>query len=302
MKIHLTLAALVLACATAAWSDVTSGPINDPLAPAAGAGSAGSGGQSPGPSAGNWSAALEKKGSDATSADLSKDLAPEARILNDHLANFDKPGQMPDGKKPTAKTAAQPGVAATGAKVASEAPEDWGSDWANKIRDFVRPIQKEVVNSEVVQVVRELDAVIPKKREAEEPPPAAAPLILPPVGPMTSEEQRRRDKLASSLALEQLIDDLKPYAYALLALAIVGYLGMVFWRFAMWKQGNSARRVRRAHETRTSRSRSAAGASGERDSNAGPTSRSGALTSRAAPPSSRAAPLQSDTENDRLST
>lgn len=289
MKLHLTLAAFVLAFSTAAWSDVTSGASNDPLAPAEG------------PATGNWSAALEKKGNDATSADLSKDLSPEARILNEHLANFDKPGQIPDAKKPVSKTAAQPAVAASGAK-AADVPDDWGSEWANKIRDFIRPIHKEVVNSEVVQAVRELDAALPKKVQSEDaaPSPAVAPLILHPVGPLTTEEQRQRDKLAASIAMEQLIDDLKPYAYGLLVLVIVGYLGVVVWRFLMWKQGKSGKRIRRSRVARKSRSRSSEGESRGGDDR--PASRSAALASRAAPLASRAAPLQGDTQNDQLSS
>ncbi len=288
MKPHLTLAALVLAFSTAAWSDVTSGASNDPLTPATG------------PSTGNWSAALEKKGSDASSADLAKDLSPEARILNEHLANFDKPGQMPDAKRPAAKTATSPVGAASGAK-AADVPDDWGSEWANKIRDFIRPIHKEVVNSEVVQVVRELDAALPKKVQSEDSAPgsAVAPLILHPVGPLTTEEQRQRDKLAASIAMEQLIGEVKPYAYGLLALAIVGYLGVVVWRFLMWKQGKSGKRIRRSRTARKSRSRSSEGE--PRGGDDRPASRSAALASRAAPLASRAAPLQVDIKNDHLS-
>lgn len=295
MKFHLTLAAFVLFVCTAgssAWAEVTSGQGTDASAGAAAT-----------PSTGNWSAALEKSGADtATSGDLSKDLSPEARILNEHLANFDKPGQIPDAKKAAANTAARPAGAASGAKAAAEVPDDWGSEWANKIRDFIRPIHKEVVNSEVVQVVRELDAALPKKVQSDDAaagPAVASPVLLP-VGPLTTEEQRQRDKLAASIAMEQLIDDVKPYAYALLALAILGYLGLVVWRFLMWKQGKSGKRIRRSQAARRSRSRSGAGESQGRSGS--PTSRSAPLASRAAPLASRSAPLQSDTQNDQLST
>lgn len=304
MKFHPTLAALVFALSTTcptAWSEVTSGQATDTAAGAAAA-----------PGAGNWSAALEKPTADNGTADLSKDLSAEARILNDHLANFDKPGQIPDAKKPGDKTATMPGTAASGAKAAADAPADWGSEWANKIRDFFRPIHKEVANSDVVQAVRELESVIPKKRESDDTaaaPPPAAPLILEPVGPLTSEEQRRRDKLASSIAMEQLIDDIKPYGYGLLALMVLGYLGVVTWRFLSWKQGKSGKRIHRARVARRRRTRqSVASESADQSDPDGPKSRSGALTSRAAPLSSRAAPLasraaplQNESQNERLS-
>jgi hypothetical protein len=284
MKPHLTLAAAVLALAIAsppAWSEVTSGQ-----AVGAATGSAAT------PAAGNWSTALEKAPSDNGTTDLSKDLSAEARILNDHLANFDKPGQAPDAKKPAAATT-NPGAVAAGAKAVAEPLDDWGSEWANKIRDFIKPIQKEVANSEVVQVVRELDAVIPKKRESDDSaaPPSVAPLILGPVGPLTSDEQRRRDQLASSLAMDQLIDDIKPFAYGLLALIVIGYLGVVTWRFLSWKQGKSSKRIRRSRAARQSRSHSGA-----------MTSRAAPLSSRAAPLASRAAPLQDENKNEHLSS
>ena len=270
MKLYLTLAATVLALAIVsppAWSEVTSGQAVD---------------VNTGAATGNWSAALEKTPLDNPTRDLSKDLSAEARLLNDHLASFDKPGQAPDAKKPAA-IIANPGAVAAGAKAGAEPLDDWGSEWANKIRDFIKPLHKGVVNSEVVQVVRELDAVIPKKRESDDSatPPPLAPLILGPVGPLTTEEQRRRDQLASSLAMEQLIDDIKPYAYGLLALIVIGYLGVVAWRFLSWKQGKSSKRISQSRAARQSRSR--AGETG------------------AAPLASRAAPLQDDRKNERLS-
>jgi hypothetical protein len=160
--------------------------------------------------------------------------------------------------------------------------------------------------------VRELESVIPKKRESDDTaaaPPPAAPLILEPLGPLTNEEQRRRDKLASSIAMEQLIDDVKPYGYGLLALMVLGYLGVVTWRFLSWKQGKSGKRVHRARVARRSRARpSVASESADQSDPDGPKSRSGALTSRAAPLSSRAAPLasraaplQNESQNERLS-
>ncbi len=283
MKFHLFLAALVVAFSTSAWSDVTSGQSNDLLAPVGDAGAK--------QSTGNWSAALDKTGNDATSADLSKDLSPEARILNEHLANFDKAGTIPDAKKSANKTATSPGVAASGAKAAAEVPDDWGSEWANKVRDFIKPIHKDLANSEVAQVVREIDAALPKPVKIDDSgPPAAAPLILEPVGPLTTEEQRRRDKMAASIAMEQLIDDIKPYAYGLVALAVLGYLGVVVWRFLMCKQGKPEKRIRHSRAARKSRSRSKSGES-----------RSAPLASRAAPLASRSASLKEDTENDQLS-
>lgn len=305
MKLHPSLAALVFALSCAcptAWSEVTGGPLTDAAA-----------GTTAAPGAGNWSAALEKAPSDNATADLSKDLSAEARILNEHLANFDKPGQIPDAKKPGDKTAAMPSAAASGAKAAIDVPDDWGSEWANKIRDFFRPIHKGVANSEVVQAVRELESVIPKKRESDEAAaaPPIAPLILQPMGPLTTEEQRQRDKLASSIAMEQLIDEVKPFAYGLLALLVLGYLGVVTWRFVSWKQGKSGKRIHRARVARNrrsgSQSRTPSEPADERNAD-GPRSRSGALASRAAPLSSRAAPLasraaplQNESQNERLS-
>ena len=225
------------------------------------------------PGAPNWSGVPEK--TDAGGPDITKDLPSESRMLSDHLVGEDAAAQGGGVRKLPART----GLASpTTATATGNAPSsvngvsgnsnaaDFGPNVFDAVKGDIKPIKEQIDTSEVMQSVREFDANVSGTLGANV---GAAPNGQPAqaVRQPTAVDQSQRDKLAFDQAFQNLVDEIKPWAFGFLALAVVGYLASLVWNFLRWKsEAGGKRRTSRksgyvpiqsdsANETKGSRER-----------------------------------------------
>lgn len=202
------------------------------------------------PGAPNWSGVLEK--TDVGGPDIAKDLPSESRMLSDHLVGEDAAAQGVGVRKLPARTGlASPTTATATGNAPSSAngasgnanAADFGPNVFDAVKGDIKPIKEQIDTSEVMQSVREFDASVSGTLGANV---GAAPNGQPAqaVRPLTAVDQSQRDKIAFDQAFQNLIDEIKPWAFGLLGLAVVGYLASLVWNFLHWKsKGDGKRRT-----------------------------------------------------------
>jgi hypothetical protein len=180
--------------------------------------------------------------------DLAKDLPSDAKMLSDHLTGGDSAGSSNVLRALTARAGQGSSAAGTvgGQPKAKADGADQTPGVMDVIKENVRPIKEQIDSSEAVQAVRELDLKLSGRQASTD---SAAP-----VDPTTTQEQTRaptsaeqaqRNKIAADLAMQQLIDEVKPWAFGLVGLLVLGYLATVVWHYLAWKgkRRNKARRL-----------------------------------------------------------
>jgi hypothetical protein len=150
--------------------------------------------------------------SEGAAVDDSKDPSHAASVMREHLAREEQfvPPPNARGANP------QPGQLSKG-QVTQARPEGAEGGFASTIKDFVRPIQEGVAQSGVMEAVRsfEADMGLSKRPDNADPASRGYSAGAPGTGaaPARTAEQIRRDQIASSMMLEEFINEVKPWCW-----------------------------------------------------------------------------------------
>ena len=195
----------------------------------------------------NVTGTFEKTPSDGPASDPAKELTTDEKLLREHLAEGAQAAVAANARAAQASARLQTGVLPPMAKMTNGQSGNGDSDnWAvgllKTLRGIVKPAKQDDVNSEVLRPVKQLESVAPKKREAEVELPSA-------ITPVTTEtgsgarlgDRFRQDRVASGRSVQEMLDELRPWAWGIGALALLVFLINLGWNFLRWK---NARKIR----------------------------------------------------------
>jgi len=198
----------------------------------------------------------EKANTDTADSEPSKDAALASKVMKEHLSRDDSwprskgapPGSFPGGSTDAANL---------------------GRSVSNAVKDVLKPIQDELNHSGLMDTVRtfESDMGIPRKRESTDMPPlgysfgrsgvnsnegwvAGSNGASGSLGAVKSSEQVKREKLAASILLDELINDITPWGYGFLGLLALGYVGKLWLNYRRRKAARPGKRRRSARRRR----------------------------------------------------
>jgi len=212
--------------------------------------------------------------------DTSKLVTMEPPLIDvDEAPSWDKSAATPAGKtsapsKPGAATqvpANQPGAAhaATAPVQAEGAVQSLGRDIHDSIKETVRPMYEQLVESGAVEALHDAKESLGLNKnqwneqgQANGPPKAAGQWDTPDAGqPPRTAAQAQMDRELGAMMREKLIDQVTPWAIGLVVLYAVGYLIKLIYSYVRWKAARrSAQRISRAkrhaaHQSRSTRVR-----------------------------------------------
>ncbi len=187
---------------------------------------------------------------DAATGDDSKDASHAASVMREHLAREEQ--LVPP---PNSRVSNQPPGQLSKGQVIQARPDGAEGGFASSIKDFVRPIQEGVAQSGVMEAVRnfEADMGLSKRPDNADPASRGYSAGAPGTGaPARTAEQIRRDQIASSMMLEEFINEVKPWAFGLAGLLVLGYLVRLWLTYLRVKAARPGKR-RRSARRRSSR-------------------------------------------------
>jgi len=243
MKLQAFVTAVLLIAACAAQAELT--PEASPL-PALGRAGAAPSFSAPADKA---SASTEAQGADG---DGGKDASLAASVMKEHLAREEQSTPPPNARGANP----QAGQLSKG-QITGGRPEAVDTGFSAIIKDFVRPIQEGVAQSSVMEAVRnfESDLGLSKRPDSADPASRGYSTGAPNTGaPAKTAEQIRRDEIAASMMLEEFINEVKPWAFGLAGLLVLGYLvklWLTYLRVKAARPGKRRRSVRRRHRHRS---------------------------------------------------
>lgn len=186
---------------------------------------------------------------DAATGDDGKDASHAASVMREHLAREEQ--FVPP---PNSRVSNQPLGQLSKGLVTQARPDVAEGGFASTIKDFVRPIQEGVAQSGVMEAVRnfEADMGLSKRPETADPSSRGYSAGVPGTGaPAKTAEQIRRDQIASSMMLEEFINEVKPWAFGLAGLLVVGYLVKLWLTYLRVKAARPGKRRRSARRRRS---------------------------------------------------
>ncbi len=189
--------------------------------------------------------------------DIAKDLPSESKLLTDHLNSAEAPGRSNVLKALIAMPGQAAGVAPANPATPKTEAANLGNELFDAIKQGVKPVKEQIANSELVQTVRELDANLsgqPASAEGLEPAnnPGYSAGAHAPSREATTAEQAQRNKITSDLAIQQLIEEIKPWVLGLAGLLALGYLATAAWSYLAWKNKRRSRQRRSSGNSRRS--------------------------------------------------
>jgi hypothetical protein len=187
----------------------------------------------------DWEAAIEKLGKEAANAEAASEAA-HSKLLTDALSQQEKASA-------TAKAASAPQARASDAvaPIKSEKKgddEDWAGTVRHSVKEIVKPFQEFLPASDANKEIDPAEEERRRSRAALQAPGQGAPVL--------TESQRRAQQFWTSVMIEELIDELLPWAIGVVVLAALGY-GVSLW-VAFMKRKPS---VRSAPSTRAQSSK-----------------------------------------------
>jgi hypothetical protein len=199
------------------------------------------------PAADNAGAPPPWAATESNTPDHAKGLPSDAALLREHLAGgSDASPQV----NPNPAQKVRPGLAASAAQGSSAvANGDGGNVVANAVKDFIKPLNQEINNSEVVKAVREMDATVSGRSRADGD--DGGPRYGQSGGDATggNRSNRKADASAAALMWQQFVDDALPWAIGAAVVGVAGY-GGYFWlkiiKLKRLKQGDKRRSERRS--------------------------------------------------------
>lgn len=207
----------------------------------------------PTPVAGSLTSAADKTPAstppDVAAGDDSKDASHAASVMREHLAREEQFVPPPNARVANP----QPGQLSKG-QVTQGRPDVAEGGFASTIKDFVRPIQEGVAQSGVMEAVRnfESDMGLSKRPDSADPSSRGYSTGAPGTGaPAKTAEQIRRDQIASSMMLEDFINEIKPWAFGLAGLLVLGYLFKLWLTYVRAKAARPGKRRRSARRRRS---------------------------------------------------
>jgi hypothetical protein len=196
----------------------------------------------------NVAATFEKSPGDGPASESAKELTTEEKLLREHLAQGEQAAVAANARAAQASARLQTGVVPSNAKISSGQSGNgesgnWATSLIKTLRDFVKPAKQNDASIDVLQPVKQLDSVLPKKREAEvELPSAITPVAGDPGAGARQGDRFRQDRAASGRTVQEMLDELRPWAWGIGALALLVFLLNLGWNFLRWK---NARKIRR---------------------------------------------------------
>jgi hypothetical protein len=169
--------------------------------------------------------------------------------------------QAPANQPVAARTAAATGAA----QVDGGAVQSLGKDIHDSIKETVRPMYEQLVESGAVEALHDAKESLGLNKsqwneqgQANGPPKATGQWDTPDAGqPQRTAAQAQMDRELSAMMREKLIDQITPWAIGLVVLYALGYLIKLIYGYVRWKAARrSARRISRAKRPATHQSRS----------------------------------------------
>ncbi len=170
-----------------------------------------SGGPASGP---DWSAAIEKLGKENEAAAENAIAISPAETLTD-AAKSAAPAAAKAASAPSTRASGAAGAAASDAK-----DEDWAGSVRNSIKDVIKPFQEFLPEPEATKEIDPLAEERRRSRAAYGAPGQAAPAL--------TEAQRKAQQHWTSVMIEELVDELVPWAIGAMVLLALGF-GVSLW-------------------------------------------------------------------------